>query len=338
MKNLRTGVVGVGHMGANHARVYNELPGSHLTAVYDTNADAAAAAAKKFGCVAAKSLEEFADLVDAATICTPTVTHFSTGMILLEKRLHLLIEKPIADTPARARELAETAARFGCVLQVGHIERFNPILHALESQLKNPRFLEVTRLSPFPNRSTDIGVVLDLMIHDIDIILHLVRSPLVALDAVGIPVLGRGEDIANVRFRFENGCVANVTSSRISQESVRKIRVFQEDAYLSLDYKNQSGYLLRLARDNEKESSGIGKLIGLATDSKIVTDFSGRRIVREPVAVEKGEPLRIELESFLQCAREGTKPKVTGLAAADALDIALEITKKIQEGESNRPS
>lgn len=338
MKNLRTGVVGVGHMGANHARVYNELPGSNLTAVYDTNADAAAAAAKKYGCVAAKSLEEFADLVDAATICTPTVTHFSSGMALLEKRRHLLIEKPIADTPARARELAETAARFGCVLQVGHIERFNPILHALESQLKNPRFLEVTRLSPFPNRSTDIGVVLDLMIHDIDIILHLVRSPLVALDAVGIPVLGRGEDIANVRFRFENGCVANVTSSRISQESVRKIRVFQEDAYLSLDYKNQSGYLLRLARDNEKESSGIGKLIGLATDSKIVTDFSGRRIVREPVAVEKGEPLRIELESFLHCAREGTKPKVTGLAAADALDIALEITKKIQEGESSRPS
>jgi predicted dehydrogenase len=252
---------------------------------------------------------------------------------LLEKGKHLLIEKPIATTPAEARELAALAAAKGCVLQVGHVERFNPVLHALEAQLKNPRFLEVTRLSPFPNRSTDIGVVLDLMIHDIEIILHLVRSPVESIDAVGIPVLSRGEDIANVRFRFANGCVANVTASRISQERVRKIRVFQENAYLSLDYKNQSGYLLRLAREDEKESSGLGKLISLATDSKIVTDFSGHRIVREPVEVEKGEPLRIELESFLQCAREGLKPRVTGLAAADALDLALEITRRIEEAD-----
>jgi predicted dehydrogenase len=248
----------------------------------------------------------------------------------------LLIEKPIADTPANARELAETASKQGCVLQVGHVERFNPVLHALEAQLQNPRFLEVTRLSPYPNRSTDIGVVLDLMIHDIEIILHLVRSPLVSLDAVGISVLGRGEDIANVRFRFENGCVANVTASRISQDRVRKIRVFQENAYLSLDYKNQSGYLLRLANEDERTSSGIGKLIGLATDSKIVTDFSGKRIVREPVEIEKGEPLKIELESFLKCAREGLKPKVTGLAAADALDIALEISRRIHEADPRK--
>jgi len=336
MKTIRTGVVGVGHMGINHARIYSEIPGSQLTAVYDTNLEAAAAAAKNFNCQAVSSLEEFAGLVDAATICTPTVTHHSTGMELLGRGKHLLIEKPIADTPAHARELAETAALKGCVLQVGHVERFNPVLHALEAQLQNPRFLEVTRLSPYPNRSTDIGVVLDLMIHDIEIILHLVRSPLASLDAVGISVLGRGEDIANVRFRFENGCVANVTASRISQERVRKIRVFQENAYLSLDYKNQSGYLLRLARDNERTSSGLGKLIGLATDSKIVTDFSGKRIVREPVAVEKGEPLKIELESFLDCAREGLKPKVTGLAAADALDIALEITKRIGEADPRK--
>jgi predicted dehydrogenase len=174
------------------------------------------------------------------------------------------------------------------------------------------------------------------MIHDIEIILHLVRSPVESIHAVGIPVLSRGEDIANVRFRFANGCVANVTASRISQERVRKIRVFQENAYLSLDYKNQSGYLLRLAREDEKESSGLGKLISLATDSKIVTDFSGHRIVREPVEVEKGEPLRIELESFLQCAREGLKPRVTGLAAADALDLALEITRRIEESDPRR--
>ncbi len=336
MKTLRTGVVGVGHMGINHARLYSEIPGSEFAAVYDSNAENAAAAAKRFGCRAASSLEEFAEMVDAATICTPTVTHHRIGLDLLEKGKHLLVEKPIAATPAEARELSDLAAAKGCVLQVGHVERFNPVLHALEAQLNNPRFLEVTRLSPFPNRSTDIGVVLDLMIHDIEIILHLVRSPVESIDAVGIPVLSRGEDIANVRFRFANGCVANVTASRISQDRVRKIRVFQENAYLSLDYKNQAGYLLRLAREDEKESSGLGKLIGLATDSKIVTDFSGHRIVREPVEVEKGEPLRIELESFLQCAREGLKPRVTGLAAADALDLALEITRRIEEADPRR--
>jgi predicted dehydrogenase len=156
------------------------------------------------------------------------------------------------------------------------------------------------------------------------------------MDPVGISVLGRGEDIANVRFRFENGCVANLTASRISQDRVRKIRVFQENAYLSLDYKNQSGYLLRLAREDEKESSGIGKLIGLATDSKIVTDFSGHRIVREPVEIAKGEPLKIELESFVRCAREGLRPCVTGQAAANALDIALDITRRIEAADPRK--
>ncbi len=338
MTKIKTGVVGVGHMGINHARIYSEIEGSTLAAVYDSNASTARSVAAKYNTKATTSLEEFASLIDAATICTPTVTHYEVGRFLLEKGKHLLIEKPIADTPAHARELSELAALNRCVLQVGHIERFNPVLHALESQLKNPRFLEVTRLSPYPNRSTDIGVVLDLMIHDIEIILHLVRSPVTGIDPVGISVLGRGEDIANVRFHFENGCVANLTASRISQDRVRKIRVFQENAYLSLDYKNQSGYLLRLARDDEKESSGIGKLIGLATDSKIVTDFSGHRIVREPVEVQKGEPLRIELESFVQCARNGLKPRVTGQAATDALDIALEITRRIEEADPRKKS
>jgi predicted dehydrogenase len=333
---LRTGVVGVGHMGINHARLYAELAGSQLTAVYDANAETAARAAAKYDARAAASLEEFATLVDAATICTPTVTHCEIGRFLLERGKHLLVEKPIADTPEAARTLAGLAAAHGCVLQVGHIERFNPVLAALETKLRNPRFLEVTRLSPYPNRSTDIGVVLDLMIHDIEIILHIVRSPIVSLDAVGISVLSKGEDIANVRFRFENGCVANVTASRISQDKLRKIRVFQENAYLSLDYQNQSGYLLRLAGEGETSSSMLGKLVGLATDAFIVTEFHGQRIVREPVAIEKGEPLRIELEHFLQCAREGVKPKVTGQQAADALDIALEITRRIEEADPRR--
>ncbi len=333
MKNLRTGVVGIGHMGANHARVYSELTGSTFSAVYDIDPEACRLAAKKFGVHAATSLEDFAGHVDAATICSPTVTHFDIGCFLLAQGKHLLIEKPIADTPEHAHELSRLAAENNCVLQVGHIERFNPVLAALESKLQNPRFLEVTRLSPYPNRSTDIGVVLDLMIHDIEIILHLVRSPIVSVDPVGISVLSKGEDIANVRFHFENGCVANLTASRISQEKVRKIRVFQENAYVSLDYQNQSGYLLRLAEASERESSTIEKLIGLASDSAITTEVHGRKIVREPVEVSKGEPLRIELSHFLECASAGKTPKVTGQSAAAALDIALEITRRIQEAD-----
>lgn len=313
MKTLRTGVVGIGHMGINHARIYSELGESQFAAVYDQNTDLARQVAKKYRTHAASSLEEFADLVDAATICTPTVTHFEIGKYLLERGKHLLVEKPIADTPEHARGLATLAAEQGCVLQVGHVERYNPVLAALESKLKNPRFLEVTRLSPYPNRSTDIGVVLDLMIHDIEIILHIVRSPIASMDCVGISVLSKGEDIANVRFRFENGCVANVTASRISRDKVRKIRVFQEDAYLSLDYQKQDGVVYRLF-DGKK----------------------GKEIVRDKVEIERGEPLKIELESFLHCAREGAQPKVSGHEAATALDIALEITRQIAEADPRK--
>jgi len=313
MNTLRTGVVGVGHMGVNHARVYSELKDSQLTAVYDADPGVAQSVARKYKAHAAATLEEFASLVDAATICTPTTTHYEIGKYLLEQGKHLLIEKPIADTPEAARGLSDLAAQKSCVLQVGHIERFNPVLAALEQKLQNPRFLEVTRLSPFPNRSTDVGVVLDLMIHDIEIILHLVNSPVVSMDPVGIAVLSKGEDIANVRFHFANGCVANVTASRISRDKVRKIRVFQENAYLSLDYQKQDGVMFRLVEGKK-----------------------GKEIVRENVEVQRGEPLMIELESFVRCAREGAKPKVSGGQAADALDIALEITRRIQEADPRK--
>lgn len=310
MNVIRAGVVGVGHMGVNHARVYSELKTCSLSAVFDRDYDAAERIARKYRTCAAHSLEEFAMLVDAATICTPTVTHYEIGAFLLEHGKHLLIEKPVAETPAQARALSALAAGRSCVLQVGHIERFNPVLVALEGKLNNPRFLEVTRLSPYPNRSTDIGVVLDLMIHDIEIILHIVRSPIVSMDPVGIAVLSKGEDIANVRFRFESGCVANVTASRISRDKIRKIRVFQENAYLSLDYQKQAGVMYRL-------NDGL----------------KGKEIVREKVEIKRGEPLRIQLEAFIQCAREGAKPKVSGHEAADALDIALEITRRIEEAD-----
>jgi len=302
MKRSRVGVVGVGHIGSNHARLYAEIPAADFTAVYDVDLARASAIAKKYGVAAAKSLEEFAELVDAASVSTPTSSHHQIALALLRRGKHLLIEKPIAENPQHATELAELAARNQLILQVGHVERFNPVLSALEARLTHPRFIEAHRLSSYPNRSTDIGVVLDLMIHDLEIILHLVRSPVQNIDAVGVPVLSRGEDIANARIRFENGCVANVTSSRISPERMRKIRVFQEDAYLSLDYEKQSGEIYR------RESG---------------------KITRDKVPIEREEPLKQQLVSFIECASTGRQPRVSGFQATAALELAVEITKRV---------
>ena len=309
MKTIRAGVVGPGSIGINHARIYSELGGCELTAIFDASSANAERAAAKYGGKACSSLEEFAELVDVASVATPTESHHGVGTFLLGKGKHLLVEKPIATSTGQALDLAAIAAAHGCILQVGHIERCNPALEALEKELHNPRFLEVTRLSPYPNRSMDIGVVLDVMIHDLEILLHLVRSPVLSVDAVGISVLSRGEDIANVRIRFENGCVANVTASRISRDKVRKIRIFQENAYLSLDYQKQSGYILRL---------------------------NGGAIKRERVKVVKGEPLQRELAAFVTCAREGIQPRVTGREAAAALDLAIRITRQIEEADPRK--
>ncbi len=303
MKKLRVGVVGVGHIGSNHARLYAEIPTAELTAIYDVDSARAHSIAKKFRTTAAKSLEEFAQLIDGASIATPTNSHHEIALPLLARGKHLLVEKPIAENPQHAAELAELAARNRLVLQVGHVERFNPVLSALEARLSHPRFIEAHRLSPYPDRSIDIGVVLDLMIHDLEIILHLVRSTVQNIDAVGIPVLSKSEDIANARIRFENGCVANVTSSRISPERMRKIRVFQEDAYLSLDYEKQSGEIYR------RESG---------------------KITRDKVPIEREEPLKQQLLSFIECAITGREPRVSGFQATAALELAVEISKKIQ--------
>jgi len=302
MNKLRVGVVGVGHIGSNHARLYAEIPSAQFTAVYDLDLGRGNAIGKKFGAATAKSLDEFIKMVDAASVATPTNTHYEVARSLLARGKHLLIEKPITDNTAPADEVVELEARKGLILQVGHVERFNPVLSALEKHLTHPRFIEAHRLSPYPERSIDIGVVLDLMIHDLEIILHFVRSPVKSIDAVGVPVLSRGEDIANARLRFENGCVANVTSSRISPEQMRKIRVFQEDAYLSLDYQNQSGEIYRRA---------------------------GGRITRDRVEIEREEPLKRQLTSFIECARSGREPRVSGFQATVALELAVEITKRI---------
>lgn len=303
MTKIRTGVVGVGHIGKFHSRIYSTLPEADFTAVFDTDLEAARTVAAQYGAKAAETLEEFASLVDCASVATPTPFHFDTASLLLNRGIHLLIEKPITETTRQAQDLVALATEKKLILQVGHVERFNPVMGALEKHLHHPRFIEASRLSPYPNRSIEIGVVLDLMIHDLEIILHLVKSPVKSIDAVGIPVLSKREDIANARIRFENGCVANVTASRISPEKMRKIRVFQEDAYLSLDYGAQAGEIHR------KE---------------------GFQIVREVVPIERDDALTRQLQSFLQCSQAGIQPKVSGNEAAAALELAIEIIRIIE--------
>jgi predicted dehydrogenase len=214
---------------------------------------------------------------------------------------------------------------------VGHVERFNPVFNYLETVATEPRFIETHRLSPYPGRSIDIGVVLDLMIHDLDVVLSFVRSTVISVDAVGIPVLSKSEDIANARLRFANGCVANLTASRISPERMRKIRVFSGGpltSYISLDYRAQEGFIYRIAREGEEESSLFKKLLR-AKEATIVSEFAGKRIVREPVPIAKEEPLKLELQHFVKCVRAQQTPMVSGESAKRALDLAFEITNQI---------
>ncbi len=304
--SVKVGVVGVGAIGRNHARIYSELDSADLVGIYDANNELAKSVADEFGTVALGSFEELVEKVDAASVSTPTLTHRELATALLSRGKHVLVEKPISDSVDDAKAIIDLAAEMGCVLQVGHIERFNPVMSQLEARLDKPKFIECHRLSPFPKRSLDIGVVLDLMIHDLEIVLHLVNSPIENVDAVGIPVLTRREDIANARIRFENGCVANITASRISPERMRKIRVFQGDAYLSLDYQDQSGWIYRK---------------------------NGMEIDREEVQVERDEPLKCELAAFVDCAARGEQPRVSGQQGAAALDVALEITRLIEAAQ-----
>lgn len=293
-------------MGKNHARVLSGLPGAQLTAIYDLDRARAEELASLYGAKAVTTLEELAAEVDAAAVAVPTIAHRQVAGFLLEQGKHVLVEKPLSESLSEAQELVALADAKGLVLQVGHIERFNPVMKQLESRMQQPRFIEATRLSPFPNRSMDIGVVLDVMIHDLEIILHLVRSPVVSVDAVGVPVLTRREDIANARLRFANGCVANVTSSRVSDKKMRKIQVFHGEGYISLDYQEQSGHMYR------REGMGIA---------------------REDVPVEKDEPLKLELAAFVECARQGATPVVSGQQGTEALKLAILITQAIEKNE-----
>jgi predicted dehydrogenase len=311
-RKVKVGVVGVGSLGQHHARIYAELEGAELAGIYDVSPERAKEIAEKHNTRAFGSLDELAGAVEALSLVVPTDKHHEIGLQLIDRGLHLLIEKPIAATTAEAEALVAQAQKKGVILQVGHIERFNPVMSFLEKTSDKPRFIEAHRLAPYPPpreglhpRGTEVSVVLDLMIHDLEIILHLVRSPVKEIRAVGVPVLSPSEDIANVRLLFENGCVANVTASRISPEKMRKIRVFLADAYLSLDYQTQSGEIHR------KTMKGI---------------------TREDVPIDKAEPLASELAAFVDCvARRGT-PIVSGEHAAEALKLAVQITQQMRQG------
>lgn len=309
-REVKVAVVGVGTLGAIHARIYNELPGVEFVGVYDENRKRAGEVAAACHTRIFEDLESLATEADAVSVVVPTDLHREVAGSLLGMDCHLLVEKPITSTTREAEELVALAAERNRILQVGHVERFNPVLAYLEEVACEPRFIEAHRLASyplpregFPPRGTEVSVVLDLMIHDIEVILHLVQSPVQDFHAVGIPVLSRTEDIANARLIFENGCVANLTASRISPERMRKIRVFLPDAYISLDYFNQEGTAHR-------------------------TTASG--IVQEDVPIEKGEPLIRELSSFVECVARRNQPVVSGEHASEALRLAVDIQRLIR--------
>ncbi|MFW6152646.1 MAG: Gfo/Idh/MocA family oxidoreductase, partial [Verrucomicrobiota bacterium] len=289
---VKVGVVGVGALGQHHVRVYSESPAAELVGIYDTNEDHLNEIARTYNTVPFKELDALADEAAAISVAVPTDKHFDVGMGLLRKGIHLLVEKPIAATTVEAEKMVELAEDRNLILQVGHIERFNPVIRFMEGNLESPQFIEAVRLAPYPPprenqipRGTEVSVVHDLMIHDLDIILHIVQSRCKEIHAVGVPVLSPTEDIANVRLLFENGCVANLTASRISMEKTRKIRVFQKDTYMSLDYLRQSGQLYTK---------------------------QGRSISSSNVPIETGEPLPEELEAFLKCVKTKSDPVVSG--------------------------
>ena len=335
---IKVAVIGTGSLGKEHARIYAQLAADgvvNFVGVHDVHAETARKIAAKHNVRAFASIPEAAASADAFSIVTPTTTHFQIATELLRQGRHVLVEKPMTDNGAQAAELIQLGQQHRCVLQVGHIERFNPVFKYLEEVATAPRFIETHRLSPYPARSTDVGVVLDLMIHDLDVVLAFVNSPVTSVDGVGIPVLSASEDIANARLRFANGCVANLTVSRVSPERMRKIRVFSGGSapcYISLDYRAQEGFIYRIARDGEEESSLLKKLLA-SKDSTIVSEFAGKRIVREPVPIAKDEPLKLELQSFVACVRARQTPVVTGESAKRALDLAFEITRQIAQSQ-----
>lgn len=315
-------------MGRHHARLYHELSQSRLVAVVDVNADRSGEIAKKYQAAALTSIDELPDDVQAVTVAVPTIYHRQLTEKLLRRGIACLVEKPIADSIPEAEALMTCARETGTLLAVGHTERFNPVVRAIQRLGIRPKYIESQRISPFRFRSADIGVVADMMIHDIDIILHLVGSKPVKVDAVGVNVLARHEDVANARVVFANGAVANLVASRLALKTDRRLRVFSETAYLSLDYQRKSGIVV--TRDANLD------VLAMARDKKLedlaqMADLDFGRLVKvEPLVVDDVEPLRAELEAFLDSVRTGKPPAVSAEDGVDAVRLASEIVAAIQ--------
>jgi predicted dehydrogenase len=304
---LQVGVIGVGHLGRHHARLLGAMEGVRLVAVADLMRERAAAATETSGAEALTDYRDMLDRVDAVIVAVPTAEHLEVVRVCLGRGVHVLVEKPMAASLAEADEMLLAAARHGRVLAVGHTERFNPAMLAAFPILQRPRFIEIHRLSGFPERSLDIDVIFDVMIHDLDVILAIDRSEVVSVEAIGVPVLTSRLDIANARVKFASGCTANLTASRISRDKVRKMRCFQPDMYVSVDYGAQELEVWRLERR------------------------SGERPAIEggPVTVSRDEPLRRELADFVDAIRERREPRVTGEAGRRALALATRVADAV---------
>jgi predicted dehydrogenase len=306
---MRTAVIGVGYLGRFHAQKYASLPGSTLVGVADPSAPARDAVASELGVPAFHDYRELLGAVDAVSIVTPTPSHYATAKAFLEAGAHVLVEKPMTATIAEAESLITLAQRAARVLQVGHLERFNAAVQAVQPELRVPRFIESARLAPFKQRGTDVNVVLDLMIHDIDLILSIVRSPVVSVDAIGSSVFSGEIDIANARLRFANGCVANATASRVSLKTERKVRLFQDDAYISIDLQQKILTVIR-------KSDGVGA-DGMP------------QVAIEENNFEQGDALKEEICAFLHAAATGGTAQVTGEDGLLALRTALTISEQV---------
>ncbi|HTO93661.1 MAG TPA: Gfo/Idh/MocA family oxidoreductase [Bacteroidota bacterium] len=324
-QELRIGVVGVGHLGSLHAKMLSDIPGVRLAAVYDADVARGEAVASQYGTACAGSLDALLDAVDAVTIATTTVAHADVALRALERGKHVFVEKPITETIGEAKALCEAASRRRLLLQVGHIERFNPAILALEKYTIAPMFVESHRLAQFNPRGTDVGVVLDLMIHDIDLILSFVRSPVRSVEANGVAVVSDSVDIANARIQFENGCVANVTASRISQRKMRKMRLFQKSGYISIDFSEGTAEVFRLVGEGEPEAKGTMMLGELGSGKH------RRKIVYELPEVKEVNALRHELALFADAIVTGRPPVVSGEDGARALEVAGAIMEKISQ-------
>ncbi|MCM2274287.1 MAG: Gfo/Idh/MocA family oxidoreductase [Candidatus Didemnitutus sp.] len=320
---IRCGVAGVGSLGQHHARIYASLPNAELVGIYEASDARAAEICAKHNCRRFATLAALGAACEVVSVVVPTDKHAEVALPLLAAGCHLLIEKPLCATLEEAEQVLAAAQKTGRLVQVGHIEHFNPVMSYLEKHTGRPQYITTERLAPYTTRGTEVGVVLDLMIHDIGIVLALVKSPIRKIDSVGISVLSKTEDIANARIEFENGCVANLSASRMSLKKNREIRVFQDNAYLSLDFMNQKGHLVK---KSDIVAYGLKLKIGLAKAG----DASS--IPVHEIPIEKGEPLAIELAHFLESVGAARQPKVGGELGRSALQVAMAITEQIRQG------